>query len=76
MSEKDVEAIIRKAVQDDTFRLALGRDLDKAVESHQLELTDEEREALRNVDWDSPIPTGRDMKLAATWIHIYKTNLA
>ena len=74
MAEKDVTAIIRKAVQDDTFRLALSRNLDQAVESHQLELTEEELQALREVDWDKPMPTARGETVAASWIHIYKTS--
>lgn len=74
MAEKDVIAIIKKAVQDETFRLALSRNPQKALEDHQLELTEDELKALKQVDWEMPLPTTHGELLAAKWIHIYKTD--
>ena len=72
MAQKDVEAIIRKSVQDDAFRIALSRNLKRTVESHGLELTDPELEALGQVDWDRQMPSRTEMA-AGTWVHIYKS---
>ena len=74
MAQEDVEATIKKAVADDTFRRALGKDLERTLESHQIELSSEELEALKQVDWSRPLPSSIDM-VAGTWVHIYKSSM-
>ena len=51
MAQEDVIALIRRSIMDDTFRLALSRDFDKAVEANLISLSDEEKQSLRNLTW-------------------------
>ena len=70
MAEADIKAILRKAVVDETFRLQLSRDVDKALENHQLNVSADERKALRSIDWGVAIDAG---VAAGTWVHVYKS---
>ena len=76
MPTEDVQAVIKKAISDETFKLALSRDFDLAIEKHNLKLTPDELDALKKVDWTKQIPTGADAAMAgAAWVHIYKTGM-
>jgi hypothetical protein len=47
----------------------LDRNFDRAIESHDLDLSKRESEALQQVDWSSAFEAGN---LAANkWVHIY-----
>ncbi len=76
MAKEDIEAIIRKAMNDDVFRLALARNFDQTVRNFSLKLSDEEFKALSKIDWSEPLPTSLSKEDAAkaTWVHIYKTS--
>ena len=73
MPIQDVHAIIKKAVSDDTFRMALHRSFNTTIASHSLDLTKEESDALIKVDWSKPLPSNTTA-LAGTWVHVYKSN--
>jgi len=73
MAQADVEATLKKAVADDTFRLALARDFDRTIKAHNLQLTAAEAKALKTVDWTARLPT-KGGAAAATWVHIYKSS--
>ena len=70
MAQEDVVALIRRAVTDDTFRLALSRDFDAAVEVSLLRLTDEETEALKKLSFEGPLPGSIE---EGRWVHIYES---
>lgn len=70
MAKEDVTAVLKKAVVDDAFRLALSKDFDKAISAHDLSLTAPEREALRKIKWKEYFLAH---EVAADWVHIYKT---
>lgn len=70
MSENAVKEIIRKAVADAEFRKELAQDFAEILD--QYNLTDEEKKALKSIDWSKPLSSNdtRDSK----WVHIYKQN--
>lgn len=72
MATKDAEALIRKAVTDDVFRIGLTNDFDGTIEAHRLNLTEDEIRGLKAVDWKAQLPSKKDLA-AATWVHIYKS---
>ena len=74
MAIEDVQAMLRKATVDDTFRLRLAKNFDKTVAEHELDLSGEEVKALKAVNWKSGLPTGR-AAAAGTWVHIYKSTV-
>ncbi|QKV53948.1 Os1348 family NHLP clan protein [Comamonas antarctica] len=71
MSENAVKEIIRKAIADAEFRRDLGQDFAEIID--QYNLTDEEKAALKSIDWSKPLLNDdiRDSK----WVHIYKQSL-
>jgi hypothetical protein len=69
MPEEDVQALLRKALTDDTFRLRLGRNFDKTIANNDLDLSPRETEALKQINWSRAFQPG---DLAAnSWVHIY-----
>jgi hypothetical protein len=72
--EEDVLAVFKKAVNDDLFRLSLARDLEGTLDAHNVMVTREEFAGLSSVDWGAAVPGSGD--LAASWVHIYKTDVA
>lgn len=71
MSENAVKEIIRKAIADAEFRRDLGQDFAEIID--QYNLTDEEKAALKSIDWSKSLLNDdiRDSK----WVHIYKQSL-
>jgi hypothetical protein len=51
MSEESVQRIVDRAVTDEDFRKALKTDPDSVLSD--LDITTEERQALKSLDWDS-----------------------
>lgn len=71
MPQEDVNALIKKAVTDDTFRNALSKDFDKTVDVHQINLSADEANALKAVNWKSnSLPSA---VTAGRWVHIYQS---
>ncbi len=68
MPDTDVQAIIRKAMQDDVFRLSLQRNLEKTLQDHNLQVDADELNALKGVDWGSTLNPA--LARAGRWIHI------
>lgn len=67
MAEEDVAAVLKKAASDDVFRVELANDFDGTIGAHNLNLSDEEKTALRNVSWNTPLPSAE----SGSWVHIY-----
>jgi hypothetical protein len=67
MSRSVVEQIIGKMLLDIEFRNLMASDRDKALEG--FDLTDEEREGLKNVDFDdfSKVATSLDERMNKWW---------
>lgn len=68
MSESAAKEVLKRAIKDEAFRKSLRDDFDATV--GPFDLTDEEREALRSIDWSQPLPS--DARVLGTWVHIYK----
>ncbi len=69
MAAQDVQAVLKRALLDDTFRLFLMRDFDRAISETGVQLTAQEAAELRKVDWSQygqPALAGGN-----TWVHIY-----
>lgn len=73
MAALDVQAIIKRAYIDDTFRIGLMRDFDGMIQEYHLELTEEERGELSGIDWEN---FGTLAGGGGTWVHIYKPSPA
>ena len=67
MSKADVQAIIRKAMTDDVFRISLGKDLKATLDARNLKVSPQELAALTKVKWGKAAGL-----MANTWVHIYK----
>ena len=70
MAAIDVQAIIKRAYLDDTFRIGLMRDFAGTVSSYHLELTEDEQEELSGIDWEN---FGTLVGGGGTWVHIYRS---
>lgn len=68
MSENAVKEIIRKAIADAEFRTELAQDFAEIID--QYNLTDEEKAALKSIDWSKPLANSGDHH--SKWVHIYK----
>lgn len=73
MSAASVQAILKRAYIDDTFRLGLAKHFDSTITSIDLDLTAEERGKLSEVDWST---YGTVAGGGGTWVHIYKSAVA
>jgi len=72
MAQEYVEAIIVKAINDDLFRLGLIDNFDATISSYHEDLTANEIQALKGLDWKQKIPKNIQ-KTSGTWVHIYKS---
>jgi hypothetical protein len=70
MAAIDVQAIIKRAYIDDTFRLGLMRDFDGTISRNALQLTPDERKELSAIDWEH---FGTLVGGGGTWVHVYKS---
>lgn len=70
MSDSSAQELLQEAIRDDSFRQKLRDNFDAAISGY--DLTSEEIEALRSLDWSNPIPS--DTKVLGTWVHIYKSS--
>lgn len=70
MSDEAAQEIIKRAVREDAFREQLVKDFDGATSPYLL--TEEEKKALKSIDWSSPLPVGTGVM--GTWVHVYKTS--
>jgi hypothetical protein len=74
MALEDVKAVIRTSLIDDVFRLSLKNNFDGTIGTTMLQLTAEERQGLKSINWDDPLGiSGVTGAAAASWVHIYKT---
>ncbi len=71
MAAEDAIAIIKRSISDETFKLALSRDFDKAIADNQLVLTQDETDALRKIDWTQELPSVPG--LGGKWVHVYSS---
>lgn len=71
MSDKEAQKIIERAIKEEDFREQLQHNFDEATAPY--DLTDEEREALKAVNWTRPLPGGTGTQ--GDWVHVYKTNI-
>lgn len=69
MSDAAARDIIKRAISDDNFRDKLSTEFETTVEEYQL--TEEELNALRRLDWTNPLP--KDARVEGSWVHIYNT---
>ena len=69
MSKTGVKAILQKAIADDAFRSELNSNFDAAITGSGADLTLNEREALKQVNWSAPLPP--NMAAADEWVRIY-----
>lgn len=69
MSEEGVKTILQRAIGDDVFRSELNSNFDAAIAGSGADITAEEQEALRQVNWTGRLPSS--MTAAGTWVHIY-----
>lgn len=70
MAGTDVYAIIKRALIDDTFRLGLIRDFAATIKREGLQLTQDETDSLKNMDWQH---FGTAVGGGGTWVHVYKS---
>lgn len=70
MAAQDVQAILKRAFLDDTFRLGLIKHFQKTVDDLGLDLTPQELQNLQAVNWDS---LGVVAGGGGSWVHIYST---
>lgn len=73
MSDEVAQAIIKKALADDLFRVGLANDFDKTLSDRGIQLPKEQHEALKAVDWKSALPSDTQ---ASKWVHIYDGRVA
>lgn len=69
MASQDVQAIIKRAFIDDTFRLGLIKHFKQTVEALNLDLSAQETQTLQNVNWEN---LGAPAGGGGTWVHVYK----
>ena len=53
MSRESIEALVEKWTEDTSFRTALRKDPEATIQATGLELTPDERAAVRNFDWNA-----------------------
>ncbi len=70
MSDGAAQDLITNSIKDEAFRNKLVSDFNNAIADYNL--TNEEIEALRKIDWSKPLPSGATVM--GTWVHIYKTS--
>ncbi len=70
MAAQDVQAVIRRAFLDDTFRLGLLKHFQKTIDDVDLDLTPQEIQGLQKVNWDN---LGAPAGGGGSWVHIYST---
>ncbi len=74
MALEDVKAVIRTSLVDDVFRLSLKNDFDATISRASLNLTREEFDGLKAINWDDPLGmSGISGAAGAAWVHVYKT---
>ncbi|MHC2531901.1 Os1348 family NHLP clan protein [Bradyrhizobium diazoefficiens] len=70
MAAQDLQAIIKRAFVDDTFRLGLIKHFQQTIDGLNLDLTPEELQNLKRVNWDN---LGAVAGGGGSWVHIYST---
>lgn len=70
MAAIDVQAIIKRAYLDDTFRLGLMRNFQGTIKQNLLQLSPQEEKDLAGIDWEH---FGTLVGGGGTWVHIYKS---